>query len=296
MCKVCSERVATVFITHLAGGRQQEEALCEECAQEYTQGETWLKSMALKFGLPETASDVMQGIAEKLPPMDEAPEIPNDKAANTPASDFAFDASLYFSGELSLPEFPSDEDAADALADIWDEAELQQLLPYLDKADDEKSDTDELESPFGEISYEAMKASWLGEQSSSTPPSKPTELNSNELPREIVAERCAKCGTTWDRLCEDGRAGCAQCYDAFHGKLVEVMNRMQREAQHVGKTPHAAQKRRRRLEHLRAQRDHRLEMLNRRLQEAVVAENYEDAAQLRDKIKVVSSTNAKVAE
>ncbi len=68
------------------------------------------------------------------------------------------------------------------------------------------------------------------------------------------------------------------------------MARMQRDARHVGKRPRAAEKRRRRLEHLRARRDHRLAMLQRRLQEAVAAEKYEDAAKLRDQIKIVAST------
>ncbi len=68
------------------------------------------------------------------------------------------------------------------------------------------------------------------------------------------------------------------------------MARMQRESRHVGKVPRAGLKRKRRLEHLRTKRDHRLEMLRNRLQEAIVAENYEDAAALRDKIKMVAST------
>jgi protein-arginine kinase activator protein McsA len=65
---------------------------------------------------------------------------------------------------------------------------------------------------------------------------------------------------------------------------------VQHAPEHRGKKPRAAEKRRNRLEHLRARRDHRLEMLNRRLDEAVRDERYEEAAKLRDQIKVVSST------
>src|SRR5690606_32359329 len=93
------------------------------------------------------------------------------------------------------------------------------------------------------------------------------EAQSGSGPREVLSARCPECGTTWDRLREDGRAGCARCYEAFEEKLLEVMGRMQRETHHLGKSPRAALKRRRRLEQLRTKRDHRLEMLQRRLQE-----------------------------
>lgn len=111
-------------------------------------------------------------------------------------------------------------------------------------------------------------------------------LNSRAEP----SHRCPNCNTTWDRIKEDGRAGCAACYETFRDQLLDVMHRVQRGESHVGKAPRAAEKRRRRLDHLRQRRDHQLEMLHNRLKEAVSAEKYEEAARLRDKIKIVSST------
>ena len=102
--------------------------------------------------------------------------------------------------------------------------------------------------------------------------------------------RCPKCEMTWDRLKQDGRAGCAQCYEIFAEELRDVMQKMQRNASHVGKTPRTARKRRLRLAQLRERRDNQLELLQRRLAETLAAEKYEEAAKLRDKIKVVSST------
>lgn len=291
MCKVCGQRVATIFITRMVGGQSQKESLCELCTQVHTQGEEWLKSLAAKFGLPESASldDVMQGIAEKMPLMGENTE-PADEASGEHIPDFILEANLHFSSDHASHEFPADEDAADALDEAWAAIDFKYFAPLLNESngsnDDDAAQSSD-ETSADEFSYEAMKAVWLGAQAS-TPPEKSTAPQ--EAPREIVAERCPKCSTTWDRLREDGRAGCAQCYVAFHDKLIDVMNRMQRDAQHVGKSPRASLKRRRRLEHLRARRDHRLEMLNRRLQEAVSSENYEDAAKLRDKIRMVAST------
>lgn len=110
------------------------------------------------------------------------------------------------------------------------------------------------------------------------------------LPALAASVRCPHCGTTWDRLKQDGRAGCSGCYTAFRQQLVDVMNRFQRGHQHLGKNPRAAQKRRRRLEHLRQRRDNQLSLLQNRLREAVASEKYEEAAKLRDKIKIVTST------
>ena len=102
--------------------------------------------------------------------------------------------------------------------------------------------------------------------------------------------RCARCNTAWETVKSQGRAGCAACYGAFRDQIGDVMGRVQRGAAHEGKAPRAAQKRVARLEQLRKRRDNQLEMLRNRLKEAVAQENYEDAAQLRDKIKIVSGT------
>lgn len=127
-----------------------------------------------------------------------------------------------------------------------------------------------------------------------SPFSPPAGLDLNEflLPnhRAEPALRCSRCGTTWDTLQREGRAGCAGCYGAFRDQLGDIMNTVQRGETHLGKSPRAAQKRTRRLEQLRKRRDSQLEMLRNRLQEAVAQEKYEDAAQLRDKIKIVSGT------
>ncbi|HVF09443.1 MAG TPA: UvrB/UvrC motif-containing protein, partial [Abditibacteriaceae bacterium] len=167
------------------------------------------------------------------------------------ANENVFSAGLFNTGE-----FPADEDAVDAL----EEDELEEAFhAKLDNGHD------------GGHSVENPQSHW-------------------EVPRGIASMRCAKCGTTWDRLRQDGRAGCVECYKIFEDQLSQVMERLQHAAQHSGKRPRTADKRRRRLEHLRARRDHRLAMLQRRLQEAVGLENYEEAAKIRDKIKMVSST------
>ena len=114
-----------------------------------------------------------------------------------------------------------------------------------------------------------------------------------EIPGDIapgISARCSGCGTTWDRIRHDGRAGCAACYLEFREQLTGVMARVQRGENHIGKTPRAIESRHHRLQHLRKRRDNQLAVLQARLQKAVSSEKYEEAARLRDKIKIVTST------
>ena len=114
-----------------------------------------------------------------------------------------------------------------------------------------------------------------------------------EIPGDIapgISARCSGCGTTWDRIRHDGRAGCAACYGEFREQLTGVMARVQRGENHTGKTPRAIEGRHHRLQHLRKRRDNQLAVLQGRLQKAISGEKYEEAARLRDKIKIVTST------
>ena len=105
-----------------------------------------------------------------------------------------------------------------------------------------------------------------------------------------VGAVCPGCGATWQRIGHEERVGCARCYPTFRGSLARLLEQIQRAPHHEGKSPRAAGKRRLRLEHLRQRRDHQLQMLQGRLAGAVAAERYEEAAVLRDKIKLLSSS------
>lgn len=290
MCEICKQNAATVFIARVENGKASQQSLCESCAREHSGGDVWMQVLGEKFGFDLDALQQMGADPFSQFPSD---EFPSDE-------DLADDlAELMEAAEVGLNEVGADEDGIpisdEAFAAMMKEAGIDIGTSGADFAANFNASLDSnLGSSLEPDSEEAKAFEKL--INSAGPPSESLEPEPNqstptrEVGREISAERCSKCGTTWDRLREDGRAGCAHCYTAFHEKLVEVMNRMQREAQHVGKTPREAQRRHRRLEHLRTRRDHRLEMLQRRLQEAVTSENFEDAAQLRDKIRIVSST------
>jgi protein-arginine kinase activator protein McsA len=147
---------------------------------------------------------------------------------------------------MGLGEFPGDEDAVDEI--------------------DEADEFDEEASIDGSMLPEAEESFTSDASSTHAFEDIAGQLRGGN---GFASARCPKCSTTWDRLRQDGRAGCAQCYSVFADQLSQVMERVQRASQHAGKAPRTAEKRHRRLLHLRARRDHRLEMLNRRLEESI---------------------------
>jgi len=257
--------MATVFVTRIVQNHSNKQRLCQYCAQRNA-------SQNNKFGAPKIGDGsvpsniALDDVVKELFQQMKNAENNGDSAASFPQN-------------LDFPElaFSAANDKSDEDSEDYSESDSEQNADFSD--DDLEDIFNEMESVLDEVLNEDAFVEEAG-----------VLLPAASSSREVVSARCPKCATTWDRLREDGRAGCAQCYEAFHEKLIEVMGQMQRETHHTGKLPRAALKRQRRLEHLRTKRDHRLEMLKSRLKEAVQEEKYEDAVQLRDKIKIVSST------
>ncbi len=87
---------------------------------------------------------------------------------------------------------------------------------------------------------------------------------------------CQACGFTLEDLRRVRRFGCAECYTLFREEITPMLRGMHKGASHVGKVPEglmALQFKHQRLQDLRS-----------RLEQAVTAENYEEAAGLRDEI------------
>jgi protein arginine kinase activator len=98
---------------------------------------------------------------------------------------------------------------------------------------------------------------------------------------------CPGCGLTQSEFKKaGGRFGCPQCYTAFAEELPAMLRTMHKGLRHVGKVPQA----------LRPRRDPAdlLKSLNRRLEKAVQAENFEEAAQLRDAIRALKPPTGSV--
>ena len=74
-----------------------------------------------------------------------------------------------------------------------------------------------------------------------------------------------------------GRLGCPLCYDTFSEGLNSLLKAMHKGTTHTGKTPARLQ------EILR--HDAEMQSLQKNLEKAVVEEDYESAAEIRDQIK-----------
>jgi protein arginine kinase activator len=94
-----------------------------------------------------------------------------------------------------------------------------------------------------------------------------------------VETKCPRCGFSQTDFKKSGRLGCPECYRAFAEGLAGLLKTMHKGTRHTGKAPEA----------LRASRDNadRLKTLQKKLNKAVEAEDFEQAAALRDEIKQI---------
>lgn len=110
-----------------------------------------------------------------------------------------------------------------------------------------------------------------------------TGLIGNEPEKVYVAEpsyttpKCEGCGLTFADFRRSGRLGCSRCYDAFDTSLEPLLRRIHGAVRHTGKVPHRTGG------SLRVRQE--VEMMKRKLAEAVRKEEYEQAARLRDQIR-----------
>jgi protein arginine kinase activator len=90
--------------------------------------------------------------------------------------------------------------------------------------------------------------------------------------------KCPNCGFTQADFKKAGRLGCSQCYETFAEGLEGLLKSMHRGTRHAGKVPRV----------LRQARDltDKLRQLQKKLEKAVATEDFEEAASLRDEIKV----------
>lgn len=101
------------------------------------------------------------------------------------------------------------------------------------------------------------------------------------LPENADAGSCPTCGSTLQDFRETGRLGCAECYRQFEGHLRELLRRIHGSAQHTGKLYLDGMPR------SEGDTPKLLVELQERLRRAVETENFELAADLRDRIRAL---------
>ena len=100
--------------------------------------------------------------------------------------------------------------------------------------------------------------------------------------REESAITCPECGMTMAEFRSKGRLGCARDYEIFQSHVQPLLLRIHNATTHKGRTPVRT--------HREEQaKDEHLSGLRKKLEEAIRAEAYESAAQLRDEIENLAS-------
>lgn len=89
--------------------------------------------------------------------------------------------------------------------------------------------------------------------------------------------KCGFCGMTIEEFHKTGLLGCAKCYDAFSDSIQTMLKRIHGNVKHHGKIPKKISGKIRDAYNLRS--------LKEELQKCIENEEYEKAAQIRDKIK-----------
>jgi protein arginine kinase activator len=101
-----------------------------------------------------------------------------------------------------------------------------------------------------------------------------------ETPAPKTADTCSRCGGSLQDFRESGRLGCPECWRAFETPLRDLLRRLHGSTHHVGE---------RYADQPGAVGEPKVEVadLRERLRVAVESENFELAAELRDRLRVL---------
>lgn len=92
---------------------------------------------------------------------------------------------------------------------------------------------------------------------------------------------CEVCGASYEEFQSSGKIGCGNCYEIFGDKLDPILRRLHGNVEHSGKVPAKLSA------GLKASKE--IEKLRILLNKAVQNEEYEKAAEIRDRIKAIES-------
>lgn len=96
---------------------------------------------------------------------------------------------------------------------------------------------------------------------------------------EELKIKCPNCAMTYEDFKKIGRLGCGDCYYSFKKYLAPLLKRIHGSNQHVGKSPS------RKVKGVKIRNE--LQLLKDKLQKAIQEEAFEEAAKIRDKIKIL---------
>lgn len=131
---------------------------------------------------------------------------------------------------------------------------------------------DTLKSSFASGNIESLLSSILSTMS------KPDTKEEEKL-------ACSRCGLDYKIFQKTGKLGCAQCYHDFREQLKPMLLRIHGRSQHSGRVPYENAKER--------ERQDAIDDLRKQMAAAISEENFEEAAIIRDQLKVLCKEEEK---
>lgn len=92
---------------------------------------------------------------------------------------------------------------------------------------------------------------------------------------------CNKCGMGYEEFQKTGKMGCENCYTVYSDRLKPLIKRLHGNSEHTGKLPGSV------LKGLKVSNE--IEEFKEKLNSAIKSEEYEKAAELRDKIRALEA-------
>lgn len=105
------------------------------------------------------------------------------------------------------------------------------------------------------------------------------EAIASKTEQEESKIKCSECGMSYTQFRKQGRFGCEHDYEAFRNMLINVFTHIHGASEHKGKVPLAYRNQRK--------IDEQIQELRKQMDQAVLEERYEEAASLRDQIRIL---------
>ena len=103
--------------------------------------------------------------------------------------------------------------------------------------------------------------------------------NENKETNEAGEQICPRCGMSYRDFSQQGKIGCAACYATFRQQLEPMLRRIHGSSVHRGKIPHRSGG--------TLELKQNIVLLQQELKACVEKEEYEKAAELRDKVRAM---------
>lgn len=96
------------------------------------------------------------------------------------------------------------------------------------------------------------------------------------------AVRCDRCGMSFDDFNQNGKFGCDHCYEVFDAQISPLVKRLQGSLAYEGRVPSRGTG--------VFKTKHQIKRLRQELDKSIRAEKFEEAARIRDEIKVLEES------